>query len=112
MCSNHSIERTVERAGLNRRAAIRMIENARIKGKASQEFGRCEREYLQRKESEGRRLVIYAGYCFLFDEDNVCITMFAVPVWFGKKQYRGKTEIRKPKKYRKMYSEDIECYAV
>ena len=112
MYSYHSMKRTVERAGLNKRAAIRMIENARTKGQSSSEFGRCEREYLQRKEKEGHKALIYAGYCFLFDDQDVCITMYGVPVWFGKKQYRGKTEIRNPKKYRKMYYEDIEYYAV
>ncbi len=112
MCSNHSIQRTIERAGLSKKAAIRMIENAWIKGRDSQEFGRREREYLQGKETKGRRMLIYAGYCFLFDEDSVCITMYAVPVWFGKKQYQGKMEIKNPRRYYRRYSEHIEDYAV
>lgn len=112
MYSYHSMKRTIERAGLNKKAAIRMIENAWAKGKDSQEFGKREREYLQRKETEGRKMLIYAGYCFLFDEDSVCITMYAVPVWFGKKQFQGKIEIKNPRKYYRKYSDFEEDYAV
>ena len=112
MYSYHSIERTVERAGLNRKAAVRLIENARIKGKKSWEFGRCEREYLQKKEGENRQMVIYAGYCFLFDEQDVCITMYSVPVWFGKSKYQGKEKLRNPRKYCRRYSNHVEDYAV
>ena len=108
MYSYHSIQRTVERAGLNKKAAIRMIENDWIKGKDSQEFGKREREYLKRKETEGRRILIYSGYCFLFDEDSVCITMYAVPVWFGKNQYKGKERIRNPRKFYRKYADHID----
>lgn len=115
MYTNHSIERTVERTGLNRKAAIRMIENARIKGHEAREFGRMEREFLERKSSGGRRILIYAGYCFFFDDQDVCITMFGVPEWFGKTQFQGKKKIRNPKRYYRRYIEnktDFNDYAV
>ncbi len=112
MYTHHSLKRTTERAGVNRKAAVRMIENARTRGKESSNFGNCERKYLQGKETEGRRTVIYAGYCFVFNAQDVCITMYSVPVWFGKTQHQGKKQIRNPRKYYRNYSENIEDYAV
>lgn len=103
MYTYHSIERTVERAGLNRKAAIRMIENARVKGREANSFGRPEREYIEKKKTEGTRVIIYAGYCFFFNDQDVCITMYSVPIWFGKKHYNGKIEIRNPKRYYRKY---------
>ncbi len=112
MYTLHSIERTTQRAGLNRRAAVRMIENARVKGLDSRGYGRDEKEYLTVRELNGGRSVVYAGYCFIFDDEDVCITMYSVPVWFGKRHYQGKERIRNPRKYVRRYAEHIEDYAV
>ena len=110
MYTYHSIERTVERAGLNRKAAIRMIENARTKGKEARDFGKPEREFLEKKTANGRKVLIYAGYCFFFDDQEVCITMFSVPAWFGKTMFQGKKQIRKPRRYYRRYAENIADY--
>ena len=99
MYTYHSIERTSQRAGLNKKSAIRMIENARIKGLSSSCFGGDEKEYLQKKKPEGGRSVVYAGYCFIFNDNDLCITMFSVPIWFGKRRYAGKKRLKNPRKY-------------
>ena len=112
MYTYHSVIRTSKTAGLNKNAAVRMIENARVKGKRSCEFGSNERKYLQRKESKGNKPVIYAGYCFVFNAQDVCITMYNVPSWFGKAQYQAKRQIRDPRKYYRRYAEHIEDFAV
>ena len=112
MYTYHSIVRTSQRAGLNRKSATRMIENARVRGLGSSYFGGDEKEYLQRKMPEGGRSVVYAGYCFIFNDSDLCITMFSVPVWFGKRKYDGKKRLRKPRKYILKYSDYIEDYAV
>ncbi len=104
MHTNQSIERTTERAGLNRKSASRMIENARLKGKEAKEFAKPERRYLENKESEDKKALIYAGYCFIFNKEGLCITMFDVPTWFGKTMFKGKEQIQDPKIFYKKYA--------
>ena len=103
----HSILRTAERANLNQQSAIRMIERAKECGKKSEQFPADERNYMKRLETEGKTVLYHAGYCFVLGDDFICITMFPVPKWFGKKtKHCGKTYVRRPKKYFKMLGED------
>lgn len=100
----HSICRTEERANLSKGAAMKMIERASKKGRMASEFALDERRYLQSKENEGRYACYYSGYCFIFTKGHICITMFPVPKWFGKRgKYNGKILIREPKKYLRIY---------
>lgn len=87
-----------------------MIENARVKGRESNSFGRQEREFFERKETDGKRILIYAGYCFLFNDQDVCITMYGVPKWFEKTHYQGKKMIRNPRRYYKKYPDIADYY--
>lgn len=103
----HSILRTVERANLSRDSAVRMIEKAKEYGKKAEAFPSDERKYLKQLEREGSNVLYHAGYCFILTDDYKCITMFPVPQWFGKKsRHCGKTVVRNPKKYSRMWRED------
>lgn len=98
--TNHSIIRTEERAHKNEKSAKRMINLAKERGMSASEFPSRERKYLESKEICGRRAVFYTGYCFIFENDYNCITMFPVPKWFDKKtNYLNKERIRHIKKY-------------
>lgn len=98
--TNHSIIRTEKRAHKNEKSAIRMIILAKERGLHADKFSSKERNYLERKEENGKHALYYAGYCFVFNEEFSCITMFPVPKWFGKKtNYQGKQQIRHAKKY-------------
>lgn len=110
MYTYHSVKRTTKRAKLNRTAAVRMIERAWNKGKRPGDFGRKEREYLQHKEYDGQKVVVYAGYCFVFNAQDVCVTMFGVPDWFEKNCFQGKAQIRNPRKYYRRYSTNSDDY--
>lgn len=99
MITNHALQRTHERAGLNRKSSARLIENAFQRGKTPEAFHAFERKYLKKKTIDNSRVIVYNSLCFIISEDDFCITVFQVPEWFGKKQYDGKQEIRDVKKY-------------
>ncbi len=102
----HSILRTHERAGLGVDSAVRMIYNAKERGKRAKEFPARERRYMLGKERDGSYLKYYAGYCFVFNEEHACVTMFLAPDWFGKKaKYNGKDVVRNSKRYARCYPE-------
>ncbi|SES90161.1 hypothetical protein SAMN02910413_1177 [Pseudobutyrivibrio sp. C4] len=103
MVTLHSIERTTERTGLNRKASVRMMENAYNRGIDANQFSTVEKEYLERKADDGTIIKYYAGYCFIFSCEGLCITMYKAPTWFGKRHFDGKNRIRNLKKYNKKY---------
>lgn len=98
--TRHSIERTKERAYLNEKASIKMIERAKNRGKDSSFYHSKEKKYVENHTSSEKRALIYNNYCFIFNIEGTCITMFPVPSWFGKKKmYSEKFEVRNMKKY-------------
>ena len=100
MTTFHALQRTKERTGFNHKASERLIANAITRGKGAQSFAAKEREYLERQESKkGYWTIVYNSLCFIFSNDGVCITVYKLPPWFGKKQYDGKQVIRNNKKY-------------
>ena len=111
MLTNHSLERTQERAGYNARTSARLISNALERGKEADNFGLREREYLLTKTAHGRRAVIYNSFCFIFAADNYCITMHSLPKWFGKTLYDGKHKIRNARKYMRHNNVPCEMFA-
>lgn len=108
MITMHSIERVSERTGLNEKGAIRMILNASKKGLDYKNFNADERQYLRNRTSSEICAKYYAGYCFIFTQSSVCVTMYKVPKWFGKSRYSGKTRIRNPKKFFRKYPIELE----
>ena len=99
MITNHALQRTQERTGFNPETSKRFITNAIQRGKSAESLNSREREYLSQPIAD-RRAMVYNSYCFIVSKDDVCITVFGAPKWFGKKaQFHGKERIRDAKKY-------------
>ena len=108
MITLHSLERAKERMGLNKKAALKQIKHALERGKTYEQFSSWEKNFLS-KEAYGDCIAIaYNGFCYIFNNENDCITMYQLPVWFGKKKhFDGKNRIRNYKSYSKnMIQED------
>lgn len=102
--TQHSILRTKERAKLTSNSAAKFINNAIQFGQDASHFPSKERTYLESKFSDNKKAVYYKGYCFIIADRDVCVTMFPVPSWFGKKSnFDGKIKVRNPKKYFNRY---------
>ena len=100
----HSLVRAKERLGLKTEAAEREIRRAFIQGLDSSEFTAKEKEYLIGKEVYGAAAKVYKGSCYIFSEEGICITVYKVPSWFGRRQFfDGKKKIRNPKDYYRHY---------
>ena len=100
----HSIDRAKERARLNERKATKMIEYALKRGKSANDFNSMERSYLEKEGQGGCTAIAYNNFCYIVNENGFCVTLYPLPVWFGKKKrFDGKEKIRNPKKYSKNY---------
>ena len=96
-----SLDRAKERAGLNRRRALKMMDLARKRGVRSDECRwKVDRDYLEGKSNEEVEAVAYNGMCFILDRDTLhCITMFPLPKDFGKKKTYYRTENRRERQW-------------
>ena len=104
MATYHSLRRAYERIGLKAEAAEKEICRAYAAGLGAEEFNSREKAYLESKGLAGGYAKVYKGFCYIFSEEAVCITVYPVPAWFGKRQYfDGKTRIRNPKNYYRHY---------
>lgn len=102
MTTLHSLERAKERMGMNEKSAIKEIERALERGKTAEEFTSWERNYLSKEAKGDCRAMAYNGYCYIFKSDDTCLTMYRLPVWFGKKKhFDGKKRIKNFKSYSK-----------
>ena len=88
--------------------AVRMIRNARVRGKTIEELDRSEQ---RRCISHARRLKwegmteprVYCGYLFIFSASGRLITMYDLPKKFGRKRiYDGKILVRDVRKYNRL----------
>ena len=106
--TNHSINRAKERRNFkNQRAAERNIALAIKNGKRADDLSSWEREFLLGEERDGCSAIAYNKFCYIVNSENVCITMYPLPVWFGKKKrFDGKERIRDYKKYQKIVGEE------
>lgn len=104
--TNHGKEREKERAGLSGRRAKRQFQLALERGKRMEDFhSSMERDYLKNRTTDKTFAIVYNRYCYIVSDENVVITVFAVPRWFGKKKnFDGKTRIRNIKKYERCYA--------
>ena len=105
-CSTlHSLDRAKERIGLNSKNAKKLIAHAFSRGKTTEDFKSWERSYLE-KEAYGECVAMaYSGFCYIFNPEGACVTMYSLPSWWEKKkQFDGKTRIRNAKKYAKYYN--------
>lgn len=100
IASFHSIERAKERIGYNKRNAEKQIERAIACGKTADHFTSWERDYLQGECGESTTAIAYNNFCYIVSDTGVCVTLFPLPVWFGKKKhFNGKEKIRNMKSY-------------
>ena len=113
MITNHAIQRTQERVGLKTKPSETFIKNALERGKRAEYFTVNERNYLHAKEVKGECCVIvYQSFLFIVDDTDRCVTVYAVPKWFGKKKYYdGNTKIRNIKKYLRFNNMFVEAVA-
>ena len=104
MITHHAIQRTQERAGIKSKSSEKFIANALERGRMAEVFSANERNYLQAKEAKGECCVIvYQDFLFIVNDADCCVTVYAAPRWFGKKNhYDGKTKIRNIKKYMRL----------
>lgn len=102
--TNHGYERAEQRLGLTKEQADRKIRNVLAKGRDYTKFTSKEKQYLRSQERKGARAFAYDGFCYIIADDNVCITTYRLPSWFGKsRNYDGKTKIKNLKKYNQNY---------
>ena len=100
IASFHSLKRAKERIGYNKRNAEKEIERALTRGKRAEEYTSWEREYLQGECGETTIAVAYNNFCYIVSETGICVTLYPLPVWFGKKKhFDGKEKIRNMKAY-------------
>ena len=86
MVSYHSRQRAKERLGINDSAAVSMIEKGMQRGHGSEDFKKIkERLWLEKKSIAGYQALVYNGCCLIVSPDGVCITVYELPHWFGKK---------------------------
>ena len=97
----HSINKVKERCGIkNKHSAVKNIELALQRGKRYYDFSSWESSYLKNSVHNDCFAVAYNNYCYIFSEEKVCITLFELPAWFGKKKrFDGKEKIKHCKRY-------------
>ena len=112
MTTLHALQRTNERTGFNRKTSERFISNAIERGKGAEDFIDRERHYLLQAVEEDKKALVYNSYCFIVSSSNICITMFPVPKWFGKKKnFIGKNkEARRCKSYKNYFETEDNYY--
>ena len=100
----HSLERAKERIGCNKKNAEKQIERALVRGKKADDFTSWEKSFLQGESSETTTAIAYNNYCYIVSSDGMCVTLYPLPVWFGKKKhFDGKEKIRNMKVYARNY---------
>lgn len=112
MCTKsiHSIERARERCNLkSNEAAARRIDLAYERGSCASDLTSWERSFLLGKSHDNCRVVAYNNDCYIISDTGVCVTVFQLPRWFGKKKhFHGKEHIRNYRKYVKNYADVYE----
>ena len=109
--SFHSITRAKERTGMkNEKTISKNIALAMQRGKRAKDFTSWERNYLRAEAYDNCTAIAYNNYCYIVSEDGCCVTMYPLPVWFGrKKRFDGKERIRNYKQYCKFRDHNRDC---
>lgn len=97
----HSLERMKERCNIkNVKTAERNVNLAIERGKRAADFTSWERVYLNTEAYSNCTAIAYNNLCYIVNEENVCVTVYKLPAWFGKKKhFDGKERIRNYKKF-------------
>lgn len=111
----HGSVRAKERCNFkNQRTTEKQVKLALQRGKRSNQFTSWERDYLDNESRDDCTAIAYNNFCYIVNAAGVCVTMYRLPTWWGKKKhYDGKTRIRNPKGYyrsNRMYTaQDMFC---
>lgn len=97
----HGASRAKERCNVkNIRSAEKQVSLALQRGKGYEYFTSWERSYLQNEARDDCTAVAYNNFCYIVNADGVCVTLYPLPIWFGKKKhFDGKERIRNYKQY-------------
>lgn len=109
----HGAERMKERCNLKSQKNIaKSIELAIQRGKRAEDLSSWERNFIEKDNRNDCTAIAYNGYCYIIGPNNVCITIYALPTWFGKKKlFNGKERIRNIRKYSKLNNAYENCIA-
>lgn len=98
--TKHCVDRMKDRLGVNERKAEKRILDAIERGSTAEAFSSWERSFLAKEAHGDCTALAYNGYCYIVNANKVCITLYPLPAWFGKKKhFDGKEKIRNVKKY-------------
>jgi len=111
--SHHSICRMKDRCSAkNPREADRSIRLAIERGKRAGDLTSWESAYLRNEAHGGCTAVAYNGFCYIVNRHGICVTVHALPAWFGRrKQFDGKQRIRDGRKYGRYHAPADSEYA-
>ena len=100
----HGMERMKERHGVkNEKSVNKLVALASERGKRAEDCTSWERTYLYAHSCDSCVAIAYGEYCYIIGDNNICITIFRLPIWFGKKkQYVGKERIKNMKVYSRL----------
>jgi len=105
LTTSHFVDRAKARLGINEKDAESLAKRVtKYEGQSCGKQRSREQRWVTQRCKEGYKAIVYQGNCFIVSEDDVYITVYPLPFWYGKKtQYDDKNEpVRKPKKYAKM----------
>lgn len=97
----HGANRLKERCKVkNNRSVEKNVTRALQRGKHAADCTSWEKVFLLKECHSDCTAIAYNGFCYVFNSNNVCVTLYPLPSWFGKKKhFNGKERIRKFKKY-------------
>ena len=105
MTTCHFVDRAKARLGINEKDAKRLAQMVTRHEKPSSKKRRSrEQRWVTQRCKDGCKAIVYQGNCFIVSEDDVYITVYPLPFWYGKKAQfdNNNCPVRKPKKYAKM----------
>ncbi len=111
----HGTRRAKERQNLkNQRSVEKNVQLAIQRGKRAEDCTSWEHAFLSVEAKNNCTAVAYNNFCYIISPDCVCITMYPLPAWFGKKKaFNGKERIRNYRRYSRLYTdffmEDMVC---
>lgn len=97
----HGVSRAKERRKVkNVRSAEKNVTMAIQRGKRAEDCTSWERAYLSNEAYDNCVAIAYNNFCYIVNTAGVCVTLYPLPIWFGKKKhFNGKERIRDYKQY-------------
>lgn len=107
----HGVQRAKERCNLKSiRTAEKQISLALKRGKCAEDCSSWERDYLEREAYDDCIAIAYNNFCYIVNSRGICVTLYPLPSWFGKKkQFNGKERIRNAKQYSRHHAVFDRC---